>query len=172
MPDVSPSPVVGNASNPPSPCVLQILPAIALRFEAMDGTIEHLSEWTKDPSSTPKVVNLSRLFSPQSFLTAILDFGIVETRSPPMTIDAVGSWKPTFIHDAGTLFMRISSTSLSMDAEKVSSPLKPNSTSSNDFTTSVSRTFMHWHSCVKIEYGGAEDYLLVRPPRPLLFHRT
>ncbi|XP_026191394.1 dynein beta chain, ciliary [Cyclospora cayetanensis] len=32
---------------------------------------EHLTEWTKDPSSTPKVVNLSRLFNPQSFLTAI-----------------------------------------------------------------------------------------------------
>lgn len=28
-------------------------------------------EWTKDPTSTPKVVNLARLFSPQSFLTAI-----------------------------------------------------------------------------------------------------
>ncbi|CDJ62015.1 hypothetical protein ENH_00001340 [Eimeria necatrix] len=32
---------------------------------------EHLMEWTKDPTSTPKVVNLARLFSPQSFLTAI-----------------------------------------------------------------------------------------------------
>ena len=39
---------------------------VKLRFE-------HLSEWTKDPSSTPKVVNLSRLFSPQSFLTAITE---------------------------------------------------------------------------------------------------
>lgn len=37
----------------------------------MKQRFEHISEWTKDPTSPPKVVDLSRLFSPQSFLTAI-----------------------------------------------------------------------------------------------------
>ncbi|PFH34573.1 dynein heavy chain family protein [Besnoitia besnoiti] len=33
--------------------------------------LEHLQDWTKDPLSVPKVVDLSKLFNPQSFLTAI-----------------------------------------------------------------------------------------------------
>ncbi|CBZ52391.1 hypothetical protein NCLIV_021800 [Neospora caninum Liverpool] len=33
--------------------------------------IEQLQEWTKDPLTIPKVVDLSKLFNPQSFLTAI-----------------------------------------------------------------------------------------------------
>ncbi|KAF4642858.1 dynein heavy chain family protein [Toxoplasma gondii] len=33
--------------------------------------IEHLQEWTKEPLTLPKVVDLSKLFSPQSFLTAV-----------------------------------------------------------------------------------------------------
>ena len=37
----------------------------------MKQRFEHLSEWTKEPTATPKVVNLARLFSPQSFLTAV-----------------------------------------------------------------------------------------------------
>ncbi|PHJ22964.1 dynein heavy chain family protein [Cystoisospora suis] len=33
--------------------------------------VEHLQEWTREPTSIPKVVDLSKLFNPQSFLTAI-----------------------------------------------------------------------------------------------------
>mmetsp|Transcript_26839 Transcript_26839/g.4864 ORF Transcript_26839/g.4864 Transcript_26839/m.4864 type:complete len:87 (-) Transcript_26839:402-662(-) len=47
----------------------------------LQSRIEQLQTWKDNPTEVPKVTNISRLFNPQSFLTAVKQYYAQKTQS-------------------------------------------------------------------------------------------